>query len=350
MDPFTTNGIDAAMRRVQIPAKAPCPIEVATSWSLIHHQLMLIRIARLGLVLILIAALLWLPLCVPSSAQTDLVGEVRAQLAQNSFPAAEAELRSYKAQHGVSPEYLEALSWMARGAASTKQWDQAAAYATETRRLAEQQLATTKRTLDAEPRLPIALGAAYEVLAQQMDAKGQHAQAVSLLRSALARLQKNLNLLALVGQPAPPLQETQYLGPKPPALASLKGSPVLLFFWAHWCVDCKAEVPVIARLRQEFASEGLVVIGPTQFYGYAAQGADAGPEQERTYIESVRARYYASLQDMPVPLSKQNFNAYGASTTPTLVLLNRAGQVALYHPGAMPYDELRAAVQKAVAR
>jgi thioredoxin-related protein len=48
-----------------------------------------------------------------------------------------------------------------------------------------------------------------------------------------------------------------------------------------------------------------------------------------------------------VPLSKQNFNAYGASTTPTLVVLNRAGQVAMYHPGAMPYDELRAAVEKA---
>jgi hypothetical protein len=31
-------------------------------------------------------------------------------------------------------------------------------------------------------------------------------------------------------------------------------------------------------------------------------------------------------------------------------LLNRAGQVAMYHPGAMPYDELRAAIQKAVTR
>jgi thiol-disulfide isomerase/thioredoxin len=250
---------------------------------------------------------------------------------------------------------------MARAAASTKQWDQAAAYAGETRRLSEQQLtlSTTKRKLDAEPHLPIALGAAYEVLAQELAARGQHAQALSLLRSALARygntsirarLQKNLNLLALVGQPAPPLQVTQYLGPKPPTLASLKGSPVLLFFWAHWCGDCKAEVPVIARLRQEFASQGLVVIGPTQLYGYAAQGADAAPEQERAYIESVRARYYASLQDMPVPLSKQNFNAYGASTTPTLVVLNRAGQVAMYHPGALLYDDLRSAIQKAVAR
>ena len=311
--------------------------------------------------LVFAGILLWVA---PISAQADLIGDVRAQLAQNSFSAAESELRTYKAQHGVTPEYLEALSWMARGAASTKQWDQAAAYASETRRLSEQQLTTTKRKLDAEPHLPIALGAAYEVLAQalaekDMAEKRQPRQAVSLLRSALtrygntsirARLQKNLNLLAMVGQPAPPLQVSQYLGPKPPTLASLKGSPVLLFFWAHWCGDCKAEVPVIARLRQEFAPEGLVVIGPTRLYGYAAQGADAAPDQERAYIESVRARYYASLQDMPVPLSKQNFNAYGASTTPTLVVLNRAGQVAMYHPGALSYDELRSAVQKAVAR
>ena len=296
-------------------------------------------------------------------AGDDIIGNVRAQLAQNGFSAADSELRTYKAQHGVTPEYLEALSWMARGAAATKKWDQAAAYASETRALSEQQLTqqstTAKRKLDAEPHLPTALGGAYEVLAQALAEKGQQAKAVSLLRSALARygnasirarLQKSLNLLVLVGQPAPPLQVTQYLGPKPPTLAALKGSPVLLFFWAHWCGDCKAEVPVIARLRQEFGPQGLVVIGPTQLYGYAAQGADAAPDQERAYIESVRARYYASLQDMPVPLSKQNFNAYGASTTPTLVLLNRAGQVAMYHPGAMPYEELRAAVEKAAAR
>jgi thiol-disulfide isomerase/thioredoxin len=291
------------------------------------------------------------------TARAGVIDDVRVQLAQNNYSAAEAELRDYKAQHGVTPEYLEALSWMARGAASLGQWSQATAYASETRRLAEREL--TKRKLDAEPHLPTALGAAYETLAQGMAEKGQRAQAVSLLRSALARygntsiatrLQKNLNLLSLVGQPAPPLQETQYLGPKPPVLASLKGSPVLLFFWAHWCGDCKAEIPIIARVRQEFAAQGLVVIGPTQLYGYAAHGADATPAEERAYIESVRQRYYSSLLDMPAPLSQRNFNAYGASTTPTLVVLNRAGQVAMYHPGAMPYEELRAALQKVVAR
>ena len=291
------------------------------------------------------------------TARAGIVEDVRVQVGQNSYSAAEAELRDYKARHGVTPEYLEALSWVARGAAAMKQWSQAANYARETRSLSEQLL--TKQKLDAEPHLPIALGAAYEVQAQALSETGKPAEAATLLRAALAkyrntsigaRLQKNLNLISLVGRPAPALQATQYLGVKPPTLASLKGSPVLLFFWAHWCGDCKAEVPIIARLRQEFAPSGLVVIGPTQFYGYAAQGNDATPAQERAYIDSVRQRYYASLPDMPVPLSQQNFNIYGASTTPTLVILNRAGQVATYHPGAMPYEELRAAVENASAR
>jgi thiol-disulfide isomerase/thioredoxin len=291
------------------------------------------------------------------TAQADLVSDIRTQLSRNAFSSAESELSSYKSKQGVTPEYLEALSWMARGAAANQQWEKAATYAAETRTLCEQQLA--KRKLDSEPHLPIALGAAYEVLSQSLAQKGQQAEAVRLLRSALTRysttsiaprLQKNLNLLSLVGHPAPALQTTQYLGPKPPTLASLRGSPVLLFFWAHWCGDCKGEAPIIARLRQEFAPQGLVVLGPTQLYGYAAQGNDATPAQERTYIESIRQRYYSSLLDMPVPLSKQNFNVYGASTTPTIVVLNRAGQVSLYHPGAMSYEDLKAAVEKASAR
>lgn len=295
-----------------------------------------------------------LTLCMLGFAQSsfaDLIDDVRTRLAQNSFAAADAEVRDYKARNGVTPEYLEALSWMARGEEAAKQWEQATSYASETRTQCERELA--KRKMDAEPHLPIALGAAYEVQAHGMAAKGQQEAAIRLLRSALTRygttsigprIQKNLNMLELVGRPAPAIEEKQFLGPKPPAWAALKGSPVLLFFWAHWCGDCKAEVPVIARLRQEFGSTGLVVIGPTQLYGYGARGADATPAAERSYIESVRQKYYASLLDMPVPLSKQNFKTYGASTTPTLVLLNRAGQVALYHPGAMTYEELRAAL------
>jgi len=293
----------------------------------------------------------------PLVVHAGIIDDVRVQVGQNNYATAEGELRDYRGQHGITPEYLEALSWAARGAAALKQWSQASNYARQTRSLSEELL--TRQKLDAEPHLPIALGAAYEVQAQALARTGKRAEAAALLRAALvkygntsiqARLQKNLNLISLVGRPAPALQATQYLGTKPPTLASLKGSPVFLFFWAHWCADCKGEVPIIARLKQEFASSGLVVMGPTKLYGYAAQGNDATPAQERTYIESVRQRYYASLPDMPVPLSQQNFNAYGASTTPTLVILNRAGQVAMYHPGAMPYEELRAELEKAASR
>ena len=69
-------------------------LPVATSYRVIHHQMMRIRIA--GLSLVLGAALLFSSLCVRSAAQMDLIGDVRAQLAQNSFRAADAELATIR--------------------------------------------------------------------------------------------------------------------------------------------------------------------------------------------------------------------------------------------------------------
>jgi thiol-disulfide isomerase/thioredoxin len=291
------------------------------------------------------------------SASGDIVDNVRSALAQNNFSAAESELNSYRAQRGATPEYIEAFSWMARAALTARQYDQAAAYAKQTKTLVFAQL--KGHALDAEPHLPIALGAAFEVLAETLAARGQRTEAVALLQTALqtyggtsirARLQKNLNLLAFEGKPAPALKADQYLGSKAPVLAQLKGSPVLLFFWAHWCADCKAEAPIITQLRSEFAPKGLAVIGPTRLYGYTAQVENAAPADELAYIDAVRKRFYGGLLDMPVPISKYNFDTYGASTTPTLVLLDRTGKVAMYHPGALPYDQLRAEIEKVVAK
>lgn len=288
------------------------------------------------------------------AAQAGIVDNVRIALMQNNFPAAEAQLNSYRSQRGADPEYLEAYSWLGRAALDQGQYDQAAAYAKETKALAVEQL--KQRPLDAEPHLPTALGAALEVQSQVLAARGQKAQAIALLQSALRtygntsihdRLQKNLNLLSFQGKLAPPLKEDQFLGAD---LPSLKGSPVLLFFWAQWCADCKAEAPIITQLRSEFAAKGLKVIGPTRYYGYTAQIEHASPADELRYIDAVRHRFYSGLLDMPVPISTQNFLVYGASTTPTLVLLDRAGKVAWYHPGAVSYAELRQQIETVVAR
>jgi thiol-disulfide isomerase/thioredoxin len=290
-------------------------------------------------------------------AWAGIIEDVREALAQNSFSTAEAELNSYRAKNGVTPEYVEAYSWMGRAALGAHDYDQAAAYAKQTRALVIEQL--KQRPLDAEPHLPLALGAAIEVESQTLAARGQRTQAVAVLQTTLhtyastsicARLQKNLNLLSFEGKPAPALKAEQFLGSKPPVLAQLKGSPVLLFFWAHWCGDCKAEAPIITQLRTEFSPKGLTVLGPTRLYGYTAQVEHAAPSDELAYIDAVRHRFYGGLLDMPVPISKYNFDVYGASTTPTLVLLNRTGKVAMYHPGALPYDQLKAEIEKVVAR
>jgi thiol-disulfide isomerase/thioredoxin len=286
------------------------------------------------------------------TAAAGIVEDVRFALSRNDLQTAANMLAAYRAQRGVDAEYVDALSWVSRVQLDTGDLAQANKTAQETQKLALQLLNSSK--LDLQPHLANGLGAAFEVQAQALSKQGQPQKAVLLLRQAMrtygqtsirARLQKNLNLLVLLGKPAPPLAIAEYLGAKPRPLSALKGSVVLLFFWAHWCSDCKAEEPVIARLQAELPRD-FVVVAPTQRYGYAGPQDYITPQQETQYIEAVRQRYYSQLSGVAVPISKQNFDLYGASTTPTLVLLSRNGNVALYHPGAMAYGDLRSEIDK----
>jgi len=293
---------------------------------------------------------LWL--CqVALAAGGDIAADVRAASASRNFALAEREIQSYRATVGVTPEMLEALSWLARATLDDKQYDRADAYATETRQLS---LDLLKRTGKGDAPLATALGAAIEVHAQALAARSRRAEAIAFLKTErdtwagtplAPRIQKNLNLLTLEGKPAPALDISHWVGTRPLSLAALKGHPVLLFFWAHWCSDCKAEIPILAKLMATYGPKGLVLVGPTQLYGYTAAG-DATPETEVRYIDRVRRQFYAPLGSMSAPLSAENFQRYGCSTTPTLVLLDTAGIVRLYHPGALGYDALASQVKR----
>jgi thiol-disulfide isomerase/thioredoxin len=222
--------------------------------------------------------------------------------------------------------------------------------------MVEEQLMT--RQLDDEPRLPTALGASIEVQAQIMAADGNRSEGVLYLReqidrwkdtSIVTRLYKNLNLLSLEGQPALPLDFTEWIGPRPVPLAELKGKPVVLFLWAHWCPDCKAMGPVLEAAYDKYRDTGLTVVAPTQRFGYVAQRKPAPPDEELAYIAGVRDQYYAWLRNVAVPVSREIYTTYGVSSTPTLVFVDRAGNVSRYNPGKLTAEELDAALKAIVA-
>jgi thioredoxin-related protein len=52
--------------------------------------------------------------------------------------------------------------------------------------------------------------------------------------------------------------------------------------------------------------------------------------------------------DAPALVNEENFGIYGASTTPTLVVVDRNGIVRLYHPGALSLQDLRSAIRAAL--
>jgi thiol-disulfide isomerase/thioredoxin len=297
-------------------------------------------------------------LLLASSAFAGLVDDVRAAIARNDFTGADRQVEAYRRSRGATSELATAISWQARGALAAKNvaknLDRAEAYADQVRQMTLPNLRGPR--VDREQWL-YALGASIEVEAQVMAARGEAGDAVLFLRKELKtytgttlqeRIQKNINLLSLEGKPAPALESAVWFGSKPPSLASLRGKAVLLFFWAHWCADCKADIPIIAGVMKKYGPRGLALIGPTRYYGYVANGDDAPPAVEKPYIDQIRRQFYAPLGDMPAPLSNANFARYGASSTPTLVLVDRRGIVRWYHPGAATERELSVQIERAL--
>jgi thiol-disulfide isomerase/thioredoxin len=304
------------------------------------------------------AAVVWIaawtsPAAQPAARPVTLVSQVRQAISDGNLPKAEALVAERRALQGNTPEVLAALSWVARGAQSEGKRDRAEALAAEAQTLAVAALGG--RSIDVDANLVTAIGNAIEVQAQLGAERGERSEAIAFLErelqtyrdSSLAkRLQKNINLLTLEGHPAPPLDRSEWLGDAPPPpISALKGKVVIVFFWAHWCSDCKAEGPILARLLGRYEAEGLTLVAPTQRFGYVAGGKPAAPDEELRHIVSVRDQYYPWLAGRATPLAAANHQRYGVSSTPTLAIVDRAGIVRVYHPGLMTEAELEARIR-----
>jgi cytochrome c biogenesis protein CcmG, thiol:disulfide interchange protein DsbE len=65
---------------------------------------------------------------------------------------------------------------------------------------------------------------------------------------------------ARAGDPAPPLAGTTLDGATVD-LASFRGRPIIVNFWASWCIPCRNEFPLLKAAFAKYGADGLTIVG-----------------------------------------------------------------------------------------
>ena len=290
----------------------------------------------------------------PSTPPTPLTG-IRNKLSAGDLLSAESILEVWRAQHGEDGQYLVGLSWLARGALLMGDLDKAQHYVAQVRGRCADSLAHGV-TLDKNHDIEIALGAVIEVEAQRLSRILGDAAAAAYLRGEIAthpgppvafrsRIYKRLNMLTMVGEPAPEIVTEDFVGRRPPTLAALRGKPVLLFLWAEGCGDCRAQEATLAKVKKRYAAQDLEVLAVTRYYDDMAQRAT-----EKARVDSVWKAAYAEMGVTPIVLSTASMERYGVSSTPTFVFVDRKGIVRGYTPTRLTEPEFDKALAAILPR
>jgi cytochrome c biogenesis protein CcmG/thiol:disulfide interchange protein DsbE len=112
-----------------------------------------------------------------------------------------------------------------------------------------------------------------------------------------------------------------------------QGVPTVLVLWASWCPDCRAELPRLARVAEEFPKVKLVSI-------VTADRQLPGPTPEK-FMQSQHLTFPVALDSEDLRLA----DAFGVQGFPTVYYVGTDGRVAQVTVGAVPEDTVRSAVQ-----
>jgi cytochrome c biogenesis protein CcmG, thiol:disulfide interchange protein DsbE len=127
-----------------------------------------------------------------------------------------------------------------------------------------------------------------------------------------------------LGQPAPDVTLRSLDGASV-RLADLRGSVVVLDFWATWCVPCWEALAHTEELAAWAKSSGL----PVKVFALNTMESTKGEELRRQIAEFLRAKKL----DLPVLLDSVHdaFSAFHEPGLPSLVIIGKDGRLARYH-------------------
>jgi thiol-disulfide isomerase/thioredoxin len=140
------------------------------------------------------------------------------------------------------------------------------------------------------------------------------------------------------GQAAPPFRLEKFGGGSVSS-SELKGKVVMLDFWATWCGPCISEMPVLLKLASEYEPKGVV------FLAASRDDPSIAKVQVGMFIDQrapALARYAAFADDGTA-------DAYSVSAIPTMVLIDRKGQLHASYLGAASERAWRARIEEVLA-
>lgn len=115
----------------------------------------------------------------------------------------------------------------------------------------------------------------------------------------------------LVGREAPSISTLQTVqGSVIPSWNRLKGQVVVLYFWASWCVACRALSPTLNEWQQELAPTGVTILGITM-----------DPYEEAS--RASRALKFPTYTDESGDISV----SYQGTALPTLIVVDKSSIV-----------------------
>jgi thiol-disulfide isomerase/thioredoxin len=282
------------------------------------------------------------------SPPPDDVRMIRYKVSAGDLPSAESILEVHRAEKGEDADYLMGLAWVARGAALTGDWKAASAWAASGRALAESKL-KSRSAYETNREAVYLLGASIEVEAQALVASGKKREAIRYLEEAAraqekapynlrARIWKRRNLIELEGKTAPPVRAEDHVGVDVASLESLRGKPVVLYFWWEACGDCKMQAASFRKTVEKYLPKGVAFVAPTRYY-------TDGHGEEKQKIEKAWKETYGLADTVAAPISEEAMLRYGISATPTFVFVDRKGAVVRYMPTRMTETRLAAAIE-----